>query len=77
MFKILEWVKGKKHSLFPSRKESVVYGEGPEVEAKMQKVFKAKTYNWESTQYEDVRGFGCSIRLLFNSLSLSIHSLFL
>ena len=54
-----------------------MYGEGPEVEAKMQKVFKAKTYNWESTQYEDVRGFGCSIRLLFNSLSLSIHSLFL
>lgn len=42
MFKILtwiiEWVKGKKHALFPSRKESVMYWEGPEVEAKMQKV---------------------------------------
>lgn len=68
------WVcKGKKHSLFssfPSRKESVVYGEILELEAKMQ-IFQVKTYSWESTQYENVRGFGFSIRLFFNSLALS------
>lgn len=59
---------------FPSRKKSVVYREVLEAEAKMQKVFQAKTYSWESTQYEDVRGFVFFIRLFFNSLGLSIHS---
>lgn len=54
---------------FPSRKESVVYGEILELEAKMQTIFQVKTYSWESTQYEDVRGFGFSIRLFFNSLA--------
>lgn len=53
-----------------------MYGEILELEAKMQKIFQVKTYSWESTQYEDVRGFGFSIRLLFNSLALSIHSSF-
>lgn len=74
------WVcKGKKHSLFssfPSRKESVVYGETLELEAKMQKIFQVKTLSWESTQYEDVRSFGFSISLFFNSLVLTIHSSF-
>lgn len=72
-------VKGRKNP--PVLKTSLlgrkVYGKGPEVEAKMQKVFQAKTDGWESPQHEDVRSFGFSIRLFLNSLGLSIHSLFL
>lgn len=79
---ILSWIiwvckEGEKIFLFPrsfsSRKVSVVCVECPEIEAQMWKVFQPKKYSRESTQNEDVRGFGFYLRLFFDSLGLSSH----